>query len=266
MPRAGLSTAAKVHMNPSHFATLQRRLCGVMLLCAGGGMQAAMAQAPAAADPRFAPAAERARQEGDKVLMRILRDGATAKRIGPAAAPEPAAPAPTPAPAGKPAAGTVVSAGKPPERAAPAQRKPAAVAEAAPAPAAESPPSAAAMPPNTQAASAPSLPLPPVPLPPKAAAAAPAQDEEEPPLVLVHQVEPAFPVTILRRQKKGGVVVRFVVQPDGSVTQPEVVKSTNPYLNPHAIQAVAQWKFQPLPREQPATAELSFDLRQTLSE
>lgn len=261
-------------MNASHYATLTRRFCGAMLLCAGGGMQVAAAQAPAADDPRFAPAAERARKEGDKVFMRILRDGATTKRIGPTAAPEPAAapaPSPTPpAPAVKPAASTVVSApvpaAKPPERAAPTQRKPAVVADAPAAPASEARPSVAAIPPKTDAESAPPQ-LPQASSAPGANATAAAEPpQEDPPLVLVHQVEPEFPVAILRRQKKGSVMVRFVVQPDGSVTQPEVVKSTNPYLNPHAIQAVTQWKFQPLPREQSAMAELGFDLRQSLLE
>ncbi|MEO6280559.1 TonB family protein [Roseateles sp.] len=242
-------------------------------------MQTVAAQEPAAADPRLATAAERAQKEGNKVFMRILRNGATARRIGPAAAPDPApAAAPAPPPAPPPAiakAPTPAHAVKPRERPALAEATPPAARPDAPSPpAAPAKPRTATLAPTEDAASAPPLPLPlplpPVP-PPMAYTAAPAasepqEEEEDPPLVVVHQVEPEFPISILRRQKKGGVVVRFVVQPDGSVTQPEIVKSTNPYLNPYAIQAVAQWKFQPLPREQSAMAELNFDLRQALSE
>ena len=95
-------------------------------------------------------------------------------------------------------------------------------------------------------------------------ASTPPQEDE--PLVILQEVEPEFPISIVRRQKKGNVVMRFVVQPDGTVAQINVVKTTNPFLNPAAIQALSRWKFQPLSHPQGGTVELGFDLGQRLSE
>jgi TonB family protein len=86
------------------------------------------------------------------------------------------------------------------------------------------------------------------------------EPEADVPLVLVHQVDPEFPAAVLRRLQKGSVQVRFEVQPDGSVKQPEVVKSSNAKLNPAALEAVAQWKFQPVRRTQYGMVELAFNL------
>jgi TonB family protein len=101
-----------------------------------------------------------------------------------------------------------------------------------------------------------------------ATAAAPqaAEPEEDQPLILLHQVDPEFPAAIVRRQKKGAVVVRFEVQVDGSVKQVEVTKSSNPRLNAAALAAVAQWRFEPLSRPQSASAELAFDLHQSFDQ
>ena len=234
-----LPAAAKVHMSPFPLARLPHRLVGAMLLCAGGGMQDAAAQQPPAADARFAPAAERAQQEGEKVLKRILLNGAIHKRIGPPPATEqPVAP---PAPhAAKPQPAGKAAVTKPPDT---PPARPALAEDMAPAAAAEP-----AAPATSTAAADPSP------------ASEPAQQNA--PLVVLTQVEPDFPAAIVRRQKKGSVVMRFTVQADGSVRQIEVVKTTNPFLNPAAVQALAQWKFQPPHREQLATVEMDFDLRQ----
>jgi TonB family protein len=101
---------------------------------------------------------------------------------------------------------------------------------------------------------------------PTAATAQAAAPEQEQPLILLHQVDPDFPVAIVRRQKKGAVTVRFEVQVDGSVNQPEVIRSSNPRLNPAALAAVAQWKFEALLRPQTASAELAFDLHQSFDQ
>lgn len=230
-----------------------------MLLCVGGGMQDVAAQAPPATDDRFAPAAERAQQEGDKVLKRILLNGAIHKRIGPPPAAEPAAPAvatpPPPKPQSKPAAAKAHEA--PPARAAVAvplaeDKKPTVAEPAPPSSPPEKPVAATA----EQAAPAPAAAATTPPAP------APEPVPQDAPLVVLTQVEPDFPIAIVRRQKKGAVVMRFTVQTDGSVKQIEVVKTSNPFLNPAAMQALTKWKFQPPPREQSATVEMNFDLRQ----
>jgi TonB family protein len=97
-----------------------------------------------------------------------------------------------------------------------------------------------------------------------AAAAASVELAEDEPLILAHQVEPEFPVAIVRRLQKGSVLIRFEVQTDGSVSGAEVVKTSNPRLNSAALQAVNQWRFQPLQQPQAGNAELAFDVRQAL--
>jgi len=245
-------------MNPSPLTRLARRFAGALLLCLGG-LQSVAAQQPAADDGRFAPAAERAQQEADKVIKRILLNGTIQRRIGappvadPSAAPAPKAAARPPAP--------------PPQAKLPERPNPAAVDTR--------PPSAQAPAPIPRTATAPT----PVveeaapPAEPVAAAAvasalpqASTPPQEDEPLIILQEVEPEFPISIVRRQKKGNVVMRFVVQSDGTVAQINVVKTSNPFLNPTAIQALSQWKFQPLSRPQGATVEMGFDLGQQLSE
>jgi TonB family protein len=247
-----------------------------MLLCAGS-MQPLAAQA-AAGDARFAPAEERARQEGDKVIKRILLNGTIQRRItaSPAAEPSPATPAPAPAPAAKSVPATKPAPAKAPvpprevaveppprieaRRAAPAVQQDAAEAiresKAVEAPALPEDPSK----PDPGPAVTEPAPL------PQGAQPAPSSPGEDTPLMVVQEVEPDFPIAIVRRQKKGNVVMSFVVQRDGSVAQIEVVKTTNPFLNRAAIQALSQWRFQPLSRPQTATVEMGFDLAQQLAD
>ena len=64
----------------------------------------------------------------------------------------------------------------------------------------------------------------------------------------------------MRRLGKGSVQVRFEVQPDGSVKDTEVVKTSHHRLNEAAQQAVAQWRFMPLKHVQYGMVELAFNL------
>ncbi|WP_181179245.1 energy transducer TonB [Methylibium rhizosphaerae] len=252
------------------------------LLLGAGGLQPAAAQSDPSTDPRFAEAAERARLEGDKVFRRILINGQLPKRAGQAAA-EPAAAAAARRtanpPPGKAAAPTAAAArqqtanAEAPSRTTGPSASPVARLSAAPSSAAASapkPPGAASAPPADVPATA-TRPLTAEARPdtsdgPAATTAQAAAPEQEQPLILVHQVDPDFPVAIVRRQKKGAVTVRFEVQLDGSVNQPEVIRSSNPRLNPAALAAVAQWKFEALLRPQTASAELAFDLHQSFDQ
>lgn len=256
-------------MSPTRSNPLPRRLCGALLL-ATSGMQPLAAQQPqaVAADQQFAPAAERARKEGDKVLQRIVLNGAIQRRVG--LPPPPPAPTPAPAPSVKAPAAKVA---RPPlpaanvvhDRAAPVEEK--ATEALAPIPTLADPP-----PQPSSADTARQLPEPQPSVLSEAATTASAttataaQLEVDPPLVLVNPVEADFPMSIMRRQKKGGVTLQFTARVDGSVSDIEVIKTSSSYLNAHAMKAVSQWKFQPLPRPQSASAELSFDLERDLQD
>jgi TonB family protein len=277
----------------SRFLALPPPVLGLLLLWAGS-IEAAPSPDPVT-DPKFAPAAERAQREADKVFRWILINGSQPKRAPPTEAAEPAAPAAAPAarrqaPRTKPDEPRPAAQGaKPPERlpaandatplvraaatagSAPAGPSRSASVPPAPAQAASRPagasaraqgPANAAPAPAAAAASATALPQGPGP----AAVAAVVEPVEDEPLILVHQVEPEFPAAILRRQQKGSVLVRFEVQTDGSVLGAEVVKTSNPRLNAPALQAVSQWRFKPLQQPQSGTAELAYDMQQMHNE
>ena len=275
-------------MGPTRFPKLSRALhCAVLLSACG--LQAAAAQPDPSTDPRFAEAAERARLEGDKVFKRILINGQLPRRAAPAATESASTAATAPAAAAKRAAPP------PPNKSAtaPTPRRQAGNGESLPRNADASAPMVArtpATPPPVAASAAPppSLPAPalapalaapsdtPRPLAaetridtpdrPTAAASQAVEPELDQPLILLHQVDPDFPAVIVRRLKKGVVTVHFEVQVDGSVKQPDVIKSSNPRLNPAALAAVAQWKFAPLSRPQSASAEMAFDLHQSFDQ
>ena len=43
----------------------------------------------------------------------------------------------------------------------------------------------------------------------------------------------------------GKVVVFFIITPEGQVTKPTIIASTDPRLNPEVLEALAQWTFEP---------------------
>ena len=95
---------------------------------------------------------------------------------------------------------------------------------------------------------------------PPALATAPEPEPEQEPLVMVAQVEPQFPRAVMLDLRRGTVRVRFDVLPDGSVSAPTVVSTTNVRLNRAALSAVGQWKFQPVREMQEGVVELGFNL------
>jgi TonB family protein len=84
--------------------------------------------------------------------------------------------------------------------------------------------------------------------------------EPDPGLVMVKSADPEFPMSTMRRLRKGEVEVRFEVGADGQVDVVTVVRSTNPGLNNAALDAVRQWQFKPTPRGHTAVVDLAFNL------
>ncbi len=93
--------------------------------------------------------------------------------------------------------------------------------------------------------------------------AAPAVDRsDEAPhgLVVIAQPAPQFPVNVMRTLRRGTVQVQFSVLTDGSVANLEVLKTTSARLNAAALEAVGQWRFQPVAKTQTGAVEVGFDL------
>lgn len=75
----------------------------------------------------------------------------------------------------------------------------------------------------------------------------------------ISQAEPKFSANVLRGLPNGQVQVRFNVLPDGSVSDPAVVESSNRRLNSSVLAAVAQWKFAPIRETQIGIVNLVFN-------
>lgn len=70
-----------------------------------------------------------------------------------------------------------------------------------------------------------------------------------PPLRLINVVEPVTPRTLqgkLRGEVR--VDVAFTVAADGSVTEPSVRASSHPQMNAAVLEAVGQWRYEPIAR------------------
>jgi protein TonB len=104
----------------------------------------------------------------------------------------------------------------------------------------------------------------PSPAPQTAAAAAPAEPEPavvaptELPLTPLHVVEPAIPWELRNESLNTRVVVSFTVRQDGSVTAPTLVSGNNRRLNRSAMNAIAQWRFEPIQAERQTNIEFEF--------
>jgi TonB family protein len=73
---------------------------------------------------------------------------------------------------------------------------------------------------------------------------APVPTKETPPRVK-YQAEPDYPSAMRKSGIRGEVLLAFVVDKDGVVRNPVVVRSNNPAFNEPAIEAVLKWKFDP---------------------
>jgi TonB family protein len=231
------------------------------------GASSAWAQAAAPApQPPNTEAVEKAQRETDKVFKWILIQADKPKR--PDAKPATAvtvAPAPAPKPVARAKGEGITERVTPSASQAEAAKGVAAAAPAAaPTPAAKTETaSAAPLVPQTAEPAAPQADAT-LALAPSSTATKPPpapEPEDDVPLVLQKQVDPEFPPSVMQRLQKGSVQVRFEVLPDGSVRQREVVKTSHPRLNAAALDAVAQWRFQPLKHSQFGVVELAFDLQ-----
>ena len=87
-----------------------------------------------------------------------------------------------------------------------------------------------------------------------------AEEEADPGLIMTKSADPQFPITTMRRLRKGEVEVKFEVGPDGVVDVVTVMKSTSPSLNAAAVEAVRQWRFKATPKGHTALVDLAFNL------
>ncbi len=98
--------------------------------------------------------------------------------------------------------------------------------------------------------------------PPAAASPAfaepPAPAAAEVPLKAIKMVEPEFPRQLQSTLRSGSVQVRFTVNPDGTVGRSEAIQTSHRRLNPAALDAVNQWRFEPIAKAREATVELVF--------
>jgi protein TonB len=59
------------------------------------------------------------------------------------------------------------------------------------------------------------------------------------------QVSPVYPEEMKRQGIEGTVIVEFIVDESGRVTNPRVVKSDDPAFEAPTLRAVAGWRFEP---------------------
>lgn len=233
------------------------RLAHTFTAIASALLMAQAARAQTNEPPKTDGSLERAQKAADSVFHWIkLNADKGANRQPPAPAPAPVArkpPAPAPiAAAPKPAAAVNPPSAQAATASGPA---PAPAVALAPAPVVEQ-----EAPPVLLASAAPT----PTPAAPLAAAAQaveppPAPVEEEVPLQLLSKVSPSIPRQLLAQNFRNGFAqVQFVVQPDGKVSQVQVIKASHARLGNAAIDAVQQWRFAPIPRAREAAVEVSF--------
>jgi protein TonB len=93
----------------------------------------------------------------------------------------------------------------------------------------------------------------------------PAENNVKPPLDAPLEVLaaplPDYPKDFARTNLEGTVRLRFVVEPDGTVRNVEVVGSPPAPLAAVSVNAILQWKFKPLKRDgQPVKVRFERDI------
>ncbi|MFG6460043.1 TonB family protein [Roseateles sp. DXS20W] len=217
--------------------------------------QPAVAQTPEPAKP--GNGLERAQKAADAVFHWIKLNGDKGANRQPANAPPPPPPAPPPAPAPvarKPAAAPVAAA-----------PKPAATVQAAAAPVAAAPQPEPEPAPVLVAAASPT-PAPAAPIPTAVAAVEPppppppAVEEEEVPLKLLSKVNPGIPRAMQQTAFRDGYArVKFTVAPNGTVSKAETIAASHSRLGISAVEAVRQWRFEPIKAPREVAIEFAFN-------
>lgn len=204
---------------------------------------------------------ERAQKAADAVFHWIKLNGDKGANRQPTNAPPPPPPPPPPAPAPvarKPVAAPVAAAPKP---AATPATAPATVQAAA---TVATPPEPEPAPVLVAAASptpAPAAPIPtavaavePPPPPP------PAAEEEEVPLKLLSRVNPSIPRAMQQVAFRDGFArVKFTVAPNGTVSKAETIAASHSRLGISAVDAVRQWRFEPIKAPREVAIEFAFN-------
>ena len=100
----------------------------------------------------------------------------------------------------------------------------------------------------------------PAPLPAALAALPPLPEPPQPRLevVPIQTDEPRLTAALLRERPSGVVRVAFELRPDGTTSNVKVVSSTNRSLNRVSVDAVSNWKFQPVDEVLTIETELAY--------
>ncbi len=213
----------------------------VVAWCVACAMAAALTPAGAQTAASTDKAQERSQQQSDSVYRWIKYFADQPSKVRPKTD--------APQPAKKPVAKAAAEPGK---TAAPAADT-AADTAAAPAAAKTAPESLQQPQPTTPnvAAAAPVAPAAPE---PEVIAEAPK------PLRPVHVVEPTIPREMREETFNTSVRLSFTVQPDGTISTPEVIAGNNRRLNKSALQAISQWRFEPI--QTARATQIEFEFRQ----
>lgn len=82
-----------------------------------------------------------------------------------------------------------------------------------------------------------------------------------PPSSIFIQLNPDFPKKILERGINATLTINYTLNPDGTISNPSIVKTTDPSLNPYILDAFKKQKSTPLPDgTSTAPSEQSFTL------
>lgn len=80
-------------------------------------------------------------------------------------------------------------------------------------------------------------------------------------MVPISQAQPALSREVIQAGiRQGRVLVKFMVNPDGSVSDVAIAESSDKLLNKSVVAAVKQWIYKPINQQQPNTAEIAFKL------
>lgn len=75
------------------------------------------------------------------------------------------------------------------------------------------------------------------------------------------KVDPAYPLQLMKENVAGTVILYAVIHADGSVGNVRVLRGVDERLDHFAIEAVAQWKFEPATKNgTPVDVEATFQI------